>query len=140
EVSPELLGVGYIIGPRIASIMVAGGILSSWVLIPIIKLFGDSLVSPLFPATTLISKMSLHDIWKNYVLYIGAGAVAAGGIISLLQSLPTITRSAMAGLRNLKSAGVKVMSTERTQQDLPMKWVIFGSLAIIVAICFAPAL
>ena len=140
EVSPELLGVGYIIGPRISCIMVAGGILSSWVLIPMIKLFGDGLTTPLFPATELVSQMSLHDIWKNYVLYIGAGAVAAGGIISLLQSLPTITRSAMAGLGNLKSAGVKVISTERTQQDLPMKWVIFGSLAIIVAICFAPAL
>jgi putative OPT family oligopeptide transporter len=140
EVSPELLGVGYIIGPRISCIMVAGGILSSWVLIPMIKLFGDNLTTPLFPATTLISQMSLHDIWKNYVLYIGAGAVAAGGIISLMQSLPTIVRSAMSGLGNLKSAGVKVVSNERTQQDLPMKWVVLGCLAIIVAICFAPAL
>ena len=72
EVSPELLGVGYIIGPRIASITVAGGILSSWMLIPAIKLFGDHLTTPLFPATKLISEMGSHEIWKNYVLYIGA--------------------------------------------------------------------
>ncbi|MFL5815195.1 MAG: OPT family oligopeptide transporter [Bdellovibrionia bacterium] len=140
EVSPELLGVGYIIGPRIACIMVAGGILSSWVLIPAIMLFGGGLASPLFPATKLISSMSPHDVWRNYVLYIGAGAVAAGGMVSLAQSLPTIIRGAMDGLKNLKSAGGSVKSNVRTQKDLPLLYVVLGSLALILIITFTPSL
>lgn len=141
EVSPELLGVGFIIGPRVACIMVAGGILSSWVLIPIIKLFGDGLTVPLFPAKNLlISQMSLHDIWRNYVLYIGAGAVAAGGIISLARSLPTIVRGAAAGLGNLKSSGVKAKTTDRTQIDLPLSYVLIGSLLIVLAVWLSPSL
>ncbi|MBI5208788.1 MAG: oligopeptide transporter, OPT family [Elusimicrobia bacterium] len=141
EVSPELLGVGYIIGPRIACIMVAGGILSSWVLIPMIKLFGDGLLVPLFPSKKLlISQMSLHDIWRNYVLYIGAGAVAAGGIISLCQSLPTIVRSALAGLGSLKAAGVQTKAVRRTESDIPMPWVLLGCAGLVVAIWMSPSL
>ncbi|MEK6577970.1 MAG: oligopeptide transporter, OPT family, partial [Bdellovibrionota bacterium] len=140
EVSPELLGVGYIIGPRIASIMVAGGILSSWVLIPMIKLFGDHVAVPIFPATKLISQMGWYDIWKSYVLYIGAGAVATGGIISLAQSLPTIVRSAAAGFGNLKASGIKTKSGERTERDLPMSWVLGGCLLLVLAIWIAPTL
>jgi len=143
EVSPELLGVGYIIGPRIACIMLGGGILASWVLIPMIKLFGDGLTSPLFPATTLISQMSLHDIWRSYVLYIGAGAVAAGGIISLFQSLPTIVRGATSGIRGLissKSSPRESSKALRTEKDLPLSFVIFGVLGIILAIWFSPSL
>jgi len=140
EVSPELLGVGYIIGPRIASIMLGGGILASWVLIPMIKLFGDGLTAPLFPATTLISEMSLHDIWRSYVLYIGAGAVAAGGIISLLQSLPTIVHGAVSGIKGMSSPGKKPTSVSRTEQDLPLSLVVLGVLGIIAVIWFAPSL
>ena len=143
EVSPELLGVGYIIGPRIACIMLGGGILASWVLIPMIKLFGDGLTSPLFPATTLISQMSLHDIWRSYVLYIGAGAVAAGGIISLFQSLPTIVRGATSGIRGLissQSSPLENSKALRTEKDLPLSFVIFGVLGIILAIWFSPSL
>ncbi len=140
EVSPELLGVGYIIGPRIACIQVAGGILASWVLIPAIKLFGGGLSAPLFPATKLISEMSLHEVWKNYVLYIGAGAVAAGGIISLGRSLPTIVRSAAAAMGNLKSSGVKGESTERTGRDLPMWFVLVGVALLVLVIWMAPSL
>lgn len=140
EVSPELLGVGYIIGPRIGAIMVAGGILSSWVLIPVIKLFGDGLTSPLFPATKLISEMSLHEIWRNYVLYIGAGAVAAGGIISLAQSLPTIIQGASAGLGNLRSGAGRVAGSLRTERDLPLSYVLGGSLLLVGAIWLSPAL
>lgn len=144
EVSPELLGVGYIIGPQIASIMVAGGILSSLVLIPAIKLFGDGLPTPLFPATKLISEMSPHEIWRNYVLYIGAGAVAAGGIISLFQSLPTIIRSALAGLQSFKNtvpAAQKASELKpRTDQDLSLKWVVIGSAALVVLIWATPSL
>lgn len=140
EVSPELLGVGYIIGPRIASIMLGGGILASWVLIPMIKLFGDGLTSPLFPATTLISEMSLHDIWRSYVLYIGAGAVAAGGVISLLQSLPTIARGAVSGLKGLVGSSQEKTVATRTEKDLPLWLVVAGVLGIVVAIWSAPTL
>ncbi|HEX4922855.1 MAG TPA: oligopeptide transporter, OPT family, partial [Bdellovibrionales bacterium] len=141
EVSPELLGVGYIIGPRIASTMVAGGVLSTFVLIPAIVLFGGQLTTPLFPATKLISQMSTHEVWSNYVLYIGAGAVAAGGIISLLQSLPVIAQSFVAGLSSFRAAGTgQGQKTTRTENDLPMSFVVAGVLALIAAIWLAPPL
>lgn len=140
EVSPELLGVGYIIGPRIACIMLGGGILASWVLIPMIKLFGDGLTTPLFPATTLISQMSLHEIWRAYVLYIGAGAVAAGGIISLLQNIPTIVHGAVSGLKGVFAPSQKAVAISRTESDLPFTVVLVGVAGIIAAIWFAPSL
>jgi putative OPT family oligopeptide transporter len=140
EVGPELLGVGYIIGTRIAMIMGAGGILSSLVLIPAIKLFGSNATTPIYPATTLIRDMSVHDVWKNYILYIGAGAVAAGGIISLFRSLPTIVGGAMRGMQNLRGAAGGALKPLRTDRDLPM-WVVFaGSLAIVIACTLAPSL
>src|SRR5881392_1807031 len=89
EISPELLGVGYIIGPRIASIMCAGGVLAYLVLIPAIKFFGEHVTGAVAPGTIPISQMSPDEIRGAYILYIGAGAVAAGGIISLFRSLPT---------------------------------------------------
>jgi putative OPT family oligopeptide transporter len=99
EISPELLGVGYIIGPRIASIMCAGGVLAYLVLIPMISYFGDALSTPLAPATGgLIKDMDPDAIRNAYVLYIGAGAVAAGGIISVFRSLPTIWHGMREGL------------------------------------------
>src|SRR5207237_10150768 len=93
EISPELLGVGYIIGPRIGSIMCAGGVLAYLLLIPAIKCFGSGLAAPLAPGTVPISQMTPDGIRGAYVLYIGAGAVAARRLISLLPSLPTIPRS-----------------------------------------------
>ncbi len=139
EVSPELLGVGYIIGPRIASIMVAGGVLASFVLTLVIKLFGDSLTTPLYPGTKLISEMSLREIWGSYILYIGAGAVAAAGLLSLFRSLPIIVRSAAAGFSGLKKTGIK-NQIKRTERDLSMKFV-FGSIGfLILAIWLAPQL
>lgn len=142
ELSPELLGVGYIIGPKTGGIMMAGGVLSSWILIPLIALIGEKLTSPLFPATQLIREMSPHDIWKNYILYIGAGAVATGGLISLLQSLPTIVGSARAGLSSLRKSGTGASKKVhlRTEQDLPMSWVIIGSIVLVIAIWGAPSL
>lgn len=139
EVSPELLGVGYIIGPRIASVMVAGGILSTLVFIPMISLFGSGLAEPLFPGTKLIKEMGVHDIWRSYVLYIGAGAVAAAGIISLFQSLPTIIQSARAGFSGFRDSGAG-SSTVRTEQDLSLKWVIGGMVLLLVAIMVTPSL
>ena len=141
EVSPELMGVGYIIGPRIACITVAGGLVSSWILMPMIRLFGDGLSTPLFPATKLISAMSTGEIWKNYVLYIGAGAVAAGGIISLAQSFPVIVRGAREGLKGFKRSGKNSGgATIRTDREISLPFVIAGIAAIILAITFTPSL
>jgi putative OPT family oligopeptide transporter len=140
EISPELLGVGYIIGPRISCIIAAGGMLSSFVLIPAIVLFGGNLTTPLYPATKLISEMATHEIWRSYVLYIGAGAVAAGGIISLFQSLPTIARSFAAGLSSLKKSGVRTGAVKRTERDLSMNVVLGGCLLLILTIWLVPTL
>lgn len=137
EVSPELVGVGYIIGPRTAFLTWAGGILANFVLIPMIYLFGDKLTVPLFPATKLISQMSVGEIWKNYILYIGAGAVAGAGIISLFQNLPTIARGAMSGFRAI---GGNSNAIERTERDLPMSFVIVGGVLLILAIWLIPSL
>lgn len=140
EVSPELLGVGYIIGPRIAAVMAAGGVMSYLLLIPMIKFFGDALLTPLAPATKLISQMSPHDIRSAYILYIGAGAVAAGGLISLVRAMPTIWRSLSAGLAGMRNGKNDDTATLRTDQDIPMKWVVIGALAIIAIITFATPL
>ncbi len=142
EVAPELVGVGYIIGTRISCVMVAGGVLASWVLIPAIKLFGDGLAEPLFPATTLIKDMTPGEIWKSYILYIGAGAVAAGGIISLFQALPTIFSALKSGLADVLAGGLAKAGgpKRRTDNDLPNSVVVVGSLFLILAIAAAPGL
>src|SRR5258705_12440131 len=98
EISPALLGVGYIIGPRIASIMCAGGVLAYLVLIPAIKFFGEGSTAILPPRAIPINEMEPSQIRGAYILYIGAGAVAAGGIISLFRSLPTIWSGLKGGL------------------------------------------
>lgn len=140
EISPELLGVGYIIGLRTAAIMMAGGVLSSFVLIPMISLFGGALAEPLFPAKVLIKDMEIHDIWRNYVLYIGAGAVAAGGIISLFQSLPTIVHGAKAGLKSVMGDKTSSGEKDRTADDLPFSFVVVGTIVMVIGLWFAPAL
>lgn len=139
EVSPELLGVGYIIGPRIAAVMAAGGVMSYLLLIPMIKFFGELLSVPLTPGTKLISAMSASEIRSAYILYIGAGAVATGGLISLIRTMPTIWRSLSAGLSGL-GKGASEASSLRTENDIPMKWVLIGSLVIITIITAATPL
>jgi len=133
EISPELLGVGYIIGPRIASIMCAGGVLAYLLLIPLIKFFGDALPVPLAPGAKLIHDMSPNQIRGAYVLYIGAGAVAAGGVV------PMIWRSLGGSLKGY-GGGAGGAAAGRTDQDIPMKWVLVGCLAIIIAIMLSPPL
>ncbi|HOX56288.1 MAG TPA: oligopeptide transporter, OPT family [Candidatus Paceibacterota bacterium] len=140
EISPELLGVGYIIGPRISSIMMAGGVLSCLVLTPLIKFFGEGLNSVLPPGTKPIADMSPNDIRGAYILYIGAGAVAAGGIISLMRSLPIILDSIRSGLSDFKAAAAAHTSVLRTERDLSMKLVAGGVFALILAILLAPSL
>jgi len=138
EVGPELMGVGYIIGTRIAMIMGAGGILSALVLMPAIKLFGGSATRPIYPATTLIKDMSTDGVWHQYILYIGAGAVAAGGIISLFKSLPTIVGGAMRGMKSLSGAA-GASGPLRTDRDLPLWLVGAGSLLIVIVCTLVPS-
>jgi putative OPT family oligopeptide transporter len=142
ENNPALLGVGYIIGPRIASIMVAGGVLAYLVLIPAIKYFGGGWMTPLAPETThLIKDMSVTQIQKGYILYIGAGAVAAGGIISLFRSLPVIWSGLKGGLADLRRSGTGSNdNAPRTDQDLSMKFVLAGIIALMVVIMIVPQL
>jgi putative OPT family oligopeptide transporter len=145
ELAPELLGVGYIIGPRIASIMVAGGVLAYLVFVPIIAFVGDTLKEPLAPATDmLVHDMPVKDMRNNYILYIGAGAVTAGGIISMFQALPLIIASIRSGLRDLaatRHAGNGGNGgAARTEQDMSLRVVLFGSLILILALAASPKL
>ncbi len=140
EISPALLGVGYIIGPRIASIMCAGGVLAYLVLIPAIKFFGEGMTTALPPGTVPISQMEPDAIRGAYVLYIGAGAVAAGGIISLFRSLPTIWHGLKGGLSDLRGGQGASSNLPRTDQDLSMKIVAGGVLVLIAMIMILPQL
>ncbi len=140
EVSPELLGVGYIIGPKVAATMVAGGLLSSLVLVPVIKFFGDPLTSILYPATKVIGEMGPGDVRNYYVRYIGAGAVAAAGIINLIRVMPTIVEAFRSGLRDIATSGADKGTSDRrprTERDLPMSLVVLGSLALVVVLSLA---
>ena len=135
EISPELLGVGYIIGPYIGGLMLGGGILAYLVLIPAISFFGGSTATPIAPGTIPISEMTPDDIRGAYILYIGAGSVAAAGIISMFRSIPTIIagiRGGMSDLRGRRDGGVGVI--ERTDRDLPTGWVIGGVVLLVVLI------
>jgi putative OPT family oligopeptide transporter len=140
EINPALLGVGYIIGPRIASLMCAGGVLSYLVLIPAIKFFGDHIIGTLAPGNMPIANMKPDDVRNAYVLYIGAGAVAAGGIISLFRSLPMIWHGMKGGLADLLGQHGPRENAVRTDRDLSMRFVIIGCLAIIGVIMVVPQL
>ncbi|HST20495.1 MAG TPA: oligopeptide transporter, OPT family, partial [Blastocatellia bacterium] len=140
EINPALLGVGYIIGPRIASIMCAGGVLAYLVLIPLIKYFGDAIPGAVAPGKVPISEMGPGDIRSEYILYIGAGAVAAGGIISLFRSLPTIWRGLKGGLSDFRGGQVAKGSAPRIEQDLSMKFVVGGIFALLALIILFPSL
>ncbi len=139
---PTLLGVGYIIGPRIAGLMMGGGILSYLVLIPIIKFFGGAMTTPIAPEVSkTIAEMDPDGVRGAYVLYIGAGAVAMAGIISLARSLPTIIHGLKAGLADLRGGSSALNgNTPRTDRDLSMKWVVVGVVALIAAIMLFPKL
>ena len=140
EVSPELMGVGYIIGPRIAGYLFAGGCLAYIVLMPAIKLFGSSMTEPMFGTTKLIRDMSAGEIRAAFVFYIGAGAVATSGIIALVRSLPTILGAFRAGFADMKASpvGQAVTARLRTEDDLPITLTVFGSAALALVLAFLP--
>jgi putative OPT family oligopeptide transporter len=133
EVTPELLGVGYIIGPRIAAIMLGGGLLGWFVLIPLITLFGAHITAVVPPETSApLNSMGPWAVWSKYVRYIGAGGVAFAGIFSLLKTLPVIVTSFREGVRGLGSRGETAVL--RTEQDLPMSVILLGSLTLAILI------
>ena len=146
DISPEYMGVGYVIGPRIAGTMFAGGVLSWLVLLPLVSIFGAAITNHVPPATAtdatgqllLISQMSPIQIWSGYIRYIGAGAVLAAGLITLSRTLPTIVASAREGFRSM--GGGAEGSVARTDRDLPMMTVVVGSLLLAVFLAVMPGL
>ncbi|MGC2235503.1 MAG: oligopeptide transporter, OPT family [Pyrinomonadaceae bacterium] len=139
---PTLLGVGYIIGPYIAGLMMGGGILSYLVLIPMIKFFGDGIATPVAPELSkTIASMEPDDVRGAYILYIGAGAVAMAGMISLVRSLPTIWHGLKGGLADLRGGSSEEgANLPRTDRDISMKWVVVGVIGLVAAIMLAPQL
>jgi len=139
ETSPALMGVGFILNYRIASIMVAGGLLSWVVLIPLIATFGEGLATPLFPETAKsIFMMGPSEIWTRYIRYIGAGAVAFAGIITVIKSLPTMYGSLKIGLAGLSKRTAGMGGGVRTDRDLSMTVVFGGAILIIALIAVLP--
>ena len=142
EVYPALLGVGYIVGPKIASYMFTGSLIGWMVIIPLICLFGpDTWMYPAAEGTTiaqLYANGGASAIWSTYVKYIGAGAIATGGIISLIKSLPLIVTTFRDSMKSMK--GSKSTSTERTAQDLPMQFILLGVFAMVFIIWIVPAI
>ena len=142
EVYPALLGVGYIVGPQIASYMFVGSLIGWMVIIPLICLFGPD--TWLYPADVgktiadLYAAGGAAKIWSTYVKYIGAGAIATGGIISLIKSLPLIITTFRDSIKSMK--GGKNTNTARTAQDLPMQMILFGIVAMILIIWVVPAI
>ena len=142
EVYPALLGVGYIVGPKIASYMFTGSLIGWMVIIPLICLFGpDTWMYPAAEGTTiaqLYANGGASAIWSTYVKYIGAGAIATGGIISLIKSLPLIVTTFRDSMKSMK--GSKSTSTARTAQDLPMQFILLGVVAMVFIIWIVPAI
>ena len=140
DMSAALFGVGYILGPRISTIMVGGSLLSWVVIIPIIAYWGAGQLVPLYPETSLlINDMSASLIWTRYVRYIGAGAVAAGGIITLIRSIPTMIESFSIGAKQFKDRLNKTsIKIPRTSQDLPLHYVLIGVVLIAIGMAVVP--
>ena len=136
DVLPALVGVGYICGPRIASYMFSGSVLSWFVLMPLISLFaGDAII---FPGTKPISSLAPGELWGTYIKYIGAGAVATGGIISLIKSLPLIVKTFSQAMKSMSNNKGKAASGLRTDQDMPMPVILIGVGVIAIAIWLLP--
>lgn len=141
DVAPELMGVGYIIGYRTALIMAGGGIMASFIISPIIAFIGSVATQPIYPGTIPITEMSNVDIWRNYIKYMGAGAVATGGIIGLFRAGPAIWDSLRASVRQLaseRSNGAGRGAVLRTERDTPITVVGLGSLALVIFIWAMP--
>ncbi len=130
DMAPELLGVGYVIGARVASIMMAGAVIGNLVIVPAIATFGDQLTTVIAPGDKLIHDMNLGEIQKNYLRFIGAGCVTAAGIISMMRTLPLVIRSFRSSLGSLRGAGGG-RRIARTDRDLSGKAVLIGSAVLL---------
>jgi putative OPT family oligopeptide transporter len=143
DVAPELMGVGYIIGWQTSLIMVGGGLMASFIISPIISFIGQTATQPIYPGTVPISEMSTTDIWRNYIKYMGAGAVATGGILGLFRAFPAIWDSLTASIKQLATErsgnGKGTDHVVRTERDIPITIVGLGTLALIVFIWLVPS-
>ena len=152
DISPEYLGVGYVIGPRIAGTMVAGGVLAWLVLLPLLSILGEFITEPFPPIHPnfavnpdtgrpfLISEMSPGQLWSAYIRYIGAGGLLAAGIITLVRTLPTIVSSVRESFRDFTAGSAAASARSRTKRDIPMTVVLGGSLALAIFMAVAPGL
>lgn len=139
EAAPMFLGVGYILGYHVSSVMVAGSLVSAMIFIPLIAHFGEFIPMPLFPETAKpISDMSADEIWSRYIRYIGAGGVAAGGIITILRTLPTMLSAFRAGLGELLNRDTRTTGSVRTDTDMPFKQLLIGLAAVVAVVAFVP--
>jgi putative OPT family oligopeptide transporter len=143
KATPALLSVGFIIGYRISAVMVAGSLISWMMVIPLIAHFGKGLAAPVFPETVkLIAEMTPSEIWTRYIRYLGAGAVAMAGIITIIRSVPIMIKSFRLGAAEFKQRLADNGETiiERTTRDLPVKWILSVVAVIILVIVFIPGL
>lgn len=140
DFSAALFGVGYILGPRVATIMVGGGLLSAVVIIPAIAWWGEGLPEPLFPETIkTVAQMSSAELWSRYVRYIGAGAVAAAGILTLIRSIPLMLESFRAGAAQFgRSSAARQAAPARTARDLPLSVLAGGAVIIVLVMALVP--
>ncbi|UCF19845.1 MAG: oligopeptide transporter, OPT family, partial [Gemmatimonadota bacterium] len=143
RVSPALLGVGYILGARIGLIMVGGGAIASLILIPGIAILFKDATAPVFPETELlVSEMSRGELWDRYIRYLGAGAVAAAGIVTLIRSAPMILTSFKEGIRGIRrrmeGTALESLAFKRTDEDLPLKVVMIGVAVVVAFLAFLP--
>lgn len=141
DVAPELMGVGYIIGWQTSLIMVGGGLMASFIISPIIAFIGSHVTDAIYPGPVPISQMSTFDIWRYYIKYMGAGAVATGGIIGLFRAFPAIWDSIRASIKQLASerfSNADRALVDRTEHDTPITVVGFGTLALILFIWLMP--
>src|SRR6201994_2356952 len=136
DVTPEYLGVGYIIGPRIAGLLFAGGVFSWLVLMPAIYFFGSHFPQAIYPGTKPIAQMSPSDLWASYVRPMGAGAVAASGLITLIKTMPTIFGALRGAMGNLRQSGGMKATPLRTDDDLPFSVVVGGSVVLVLMMFF----
>ena len=134
DVLPALVGVGYICGARVSSYLLGGAVLGWFVIMPLLVLVGGDMV--MFPATEPFKDLDTWTLWGSFVRYIGAGAVAAGGILSLLKSLPLIISTFAKAIKGFGHTG----GTARTERDLPLKWVLVGVVVLAIALCAAPSI
>ena len=132
DVVPEYLGVGYIIGPRIAGVIFAGGVFAWLVVMPAIKFFGSHAAKAIYPGTVPIAEMEPGDLWARYIRPIGGGAVAAAGLITLIKTLPTIINALRAGAKDLAAGSAGAAGQRRTDRDISLKWALLGAVVLLI--------